>query len=135
MTESPSTELEAAIYIRPEDLDDLLTRAAERAAQRCLARHTARQTIIEVATTQFLNVIQVVAAIKLKPKGGAPLSHCPKTVSPRLMRASAMAWPSDARSNTRSASGGRPKRNSVVVPAFGPVGALHRPSRLGLAQG
>ncbi len=38
MTESHHiTEPEAAITLRPEDLDDLLTRAAERGAERCLA--------------------------------------------------------------------------------------------------
>ncbi len=37
MTENYTTETEAAITLRPEDLDDLLTRAAERGAERCLA--------------------------------------------------------------------------------------------------
>jgi hypothetical protein len=90
------TEPDAAITLRPEDLDDLLTRAAERGAERCLAhlglenghaardirelrdlleawreaRHTAWQTIIKVATTGLLAVILVGAAIKLKPMGG-----------------------------------------------------------------
>ena len=85
------------ITLRPEDLDDLLTRAAERGAERCLAhlglenghaardirelrdlleawreaRHTAWQTIIKVATTGLLAVILVGAAIKLKLMGGA----------------------------------------------------------------
>jgi len=85
------------ITLRPEDLDDLLTRAAERGAERCLAhlglenghaardirelrdlleawreaRHTAWQTIIKVATTGLLAVILVGAAIKLKIMGGA----------------------------------------------------------------
>ena len=84
------------ITLRPEDLDDLLTRAAERGAERCLAhlglenghaardirelrdlleawreaRHTAWQTIIKVATTGLLAVILVGAAIKLKLMGG-----------------------------------------------------------------
>jgi len=74
MSETETSE--AAITLRPEDLDDLLTRAAERGAERCLAhlglenghaardirelrdlleawreaRHTAWQTIIKVAT-------------------------------------------------------------------------------------
>lgn len=85
-----------SITLRPEDLDDLLTRAAERGAERCLAhlglenghaardirelrdlleawreaRHTAWQTIIKVATTGLLAVILVGAAIKLKFMGG-----------------------------------------------------------------
>jgi hypothetical protein len=84
------------ITLRPDDLDDLLTRAAERGAERCLAhlglenghaardirelrdlleawreaRHTAWQTIIKVATTGLLAVILVGAAIKLKLMGG-----------------------------------------------------------------
>ncbi len=84
------------IILRPEDLDDLLTRAAERGAERCLAhlglenghaardirelrdlleawrdaRRTAWQTIIKVATTGLLAVILVGAAIKLKLMGG-----------------------------------------------------------------
>jgi hypothetical protein len=90
------TEPDAPITLRPEDLDDLLTRAAERGAERCLAhlglenghaardirelrdlleawreaRHTAWQTIIKVATTGLLAVILVGAAIKLKLMGG-----------------------------------------------------------------
>jgi len=86
-----------SITLRPDDLDDLLTRAAERGAERCLAhlglenghaardirelrdlleawreaRHTAWQTIIKVATTGLLAVILVGAAIKLKLMGGA----------------------------------------------------------------
>ena len=85
-----------SIILRPDDLDDLLTRAAERGAERCLAhlglenghaardirelrdlleawreaRHTAWQTIIKVATTGLLAVILVGAAIKLKIMGG-----------------------------------------------------------------
>ena len=85
-----------SIILRPDDLDDLLTRAAERGAERCLAhlglenghaardirelrdlleawreaRHTAWQTIIKVATTGLLAVILVGAAIKLKLMGG-----------------------------------------------------------------
>jgi hypothetical protein len=86
-----------SITLRPDDLDDLLTRAAERGAERCLAhlglenghaakdirelrdlleawreaRHTAWQTVIKVATTGLLAVILVGAAIKLKLMGGA----------------------------------------------------------------
>jgi Family of unknown function (DUF6127) len=91
-----STQSSALLNLRPEDLDDLLTRAAERGAERCLAhlglenghaardirelrdlleawreaRHTAWQTIIKVATTGLLAVILVGAAIKLKLMGG-----------------------------------------------------------------
>ena len=90
------TGVAQSIILRPEDLDDLLTRAAERGAERCLAhlglenghaardirelrdlleawreaRHTAWQTIIKVATTGLLAVILVGAAIKLKLMGG-----------------------------------------------------------------
>jgi hypothetical protein len=91
-----STQSSALLNLRPEDLDDLITRAAERGAERCLAhlglenghaardirelrdlleawreaRHTAWQTIIKVATTGLLAVILVGAAIKLKLMGG-----------------------------------------------------------------
>jgi hypothetical protein len=91
------TEPDAAITLRPDDLDDLLTRAAERGAKRCLAhlglenghaardirelrdlleawreaRHTARQTIIKLITTGMLAALLVGAAIKLKLMGGA----------------------------------------------------------------
>ena len=84
------------IILRPEDLDDLLTRAAERGAERCLAhlglenghaardirelrdlleawrdaRHTAWQTTIKVVTTGVLAALLVGAAIKLKMMGG-----------------------------------------------------------------
>ena len=84
------------ITLRPEDLDDLLTRAAERGAERVLthlglenghaardirelrdlleawrdARHTAWQTAIKVATTGILASLLVGAAIKLKLMGG-----------------------------------------------------------------
>ena len=90
------TGVAQSITLRPEDLDELLTRAAERGAERCLAhlglenghaardirelrdlleawreaRHTAWQTIIKVATTGLLAVILVGAAIKLKLMGG-----------------------------------------------------------------
>lgn len=85
------------ITLRSEDLDDLLTRAAERGAERCLAhlglenghaardirelrdlleawrdaRHTAWQTVIKVVTTGLLAIIVVGAAIKLKLMGGS----------------------------------------------------------------
>ncbi len=84
------------ITLRSEDLDDLLTRAAERGAERCLAhlglenghaardirelrdlleawrdaRRTAWQTVIKVATTGILAILLVGAAIKLKLMGG-----------------------------------------------------------------
>ena len=93
---SPELPAEPVLSLRAEDLDDLLTRAAERGAERCLAhlglenghaardirelrdlleawreaRHTAWQTIIKVATTGLLAVILVGAAIKLKLMGG-----------------------------------------------------------------
>jgi hypothetical protein len=92
-----TTDTHDVISLHKEDLDDLLTRAAERGAERCLAhlglenghaardirelrdlleawreaRHTAWQTIIKVATTGLLAVILVGAAIKLKLMGGA----------------------------------------------------------------
>jgi len=85
-----------SITLRPEDLDDLLTRAAERGAERCLAhlglenghaardirelrdlleawrdaRRTAWQTTIKVVTTGILAALLVGAAIKLKLMGG-----------------------------------------------------------------
>ncbi len=84
------------ITLRPEDLDDLLTRAAERGAERCLAhlglenghaardirelrdlleawrdaRRTAWQTSVKVITTCILAALLVGAAIKLKLMGG-----------------------------------------------------------------
>ena len=96
MTEKHLTDPEAAITLRPEDLDDLLTRVAERGAERCLAhlglenghaardirelrdlleawrdaRRTAWQTVIKVATTGILAILLVGAAIKLKLMGG-----------------------------------------------------------------
>jgi hypothetical protein len=95
MFETETTD--AAITLRPEDLDDLPTRAAERGAERCLAhlglenghaardirelhdlleawreaRHTAWQTIIKLITTGMLAALLVGAAIKLKLMGGA----------------------------------------------------------------
>ena len=90
------TEPDAPIILRPEDLDDLLTRAAERGAERCLAhlglenghaardirelrdlleawrdaRRTAWQTTVKVITTGILAALLVGAAIKLKLMGG-----------------------------------------------------------------
>ncbi len=97
MSENQPQTPDAAITLRPEDLDDLLTRAAERGAERCLAhlglenghaardirelrdlleawrdaRHTAWQTVIKVVTTGLLTIIVVGAAIKLKLMGGS----------------------------------------------------------------
>ena len=90
------TGVAQSITLRPDDLDDLLTRAAERGAERCLAhlglenghaardirelrdlleawrdaRRTAWQTVIKVATTGILAILLVGAAIKLKLMGG-----------------------------------------------------------------
>lgn len=84
------------LSLREEDLNELLTRAAELGAERCLghlglenghaardirelrglldawrdARHTAWQTAIKVATTGALAALLVGAAIKLKLLGG-----------------------------------------------------------------
>ena len=92
------TGVAQSIILRPEDLDDLLTKAAERGAERCLAhlglenghaardirelrdlleawrdaRRTAWQTTIKVLTTGLLAALLVGAAIKLKLLGGAP---------------------------------------------------------------
>jgi hypothetical protein len=91
------TGVAQSITLRPEDLDDLLTRAAERGAERCLAhlglenghaardirelrdlleawrdaRRTAWQTTIKVVTTGILAALLVGGAIKLKLMGGA----------------------------------------------------------------
>jgi hypothetical protein len=85
-----------SVILRPEDLDDLLTKAAERGAERCLAhlglenghaardirelrdlleawrdaRRTAWQTSVKVITTGILAALLVGAAIKLKLMGG-----------------------------------------------------------------
>ncbi len=85
------------LSMRQEDLDELLTRAAERGAERCLAhlglenghaardirelrglldawrdaRHTAWQTAIRVVTTGILASLLVGAAIKFKLMGGS----------------------------------------------------------------
>lgn len=90
------TQEPSVLSMRKEDIDELLTRAAERGAERCLAhlglenghaardirelrdlldawrdaRHTAWQTVIKVATTGILASLLVGAAIKLKILGG-----------------------------------------------------------------
>ena len=90
------TGVAQSITLRPDDLDDLLTRAAERGAERCLAhlglenghaardirelrdlleawrdaRRTAWQTSIKVVTTGILAALLVGGAIKLKLMGG-----------------------------------------------------------------
>ena len=96
--EKQSTPQQADILnLRPEDLDELLTRAAERGAERALAclglenghaaadirdlrglidawrdaRRTAWQTAVKVVTTGILAALLVGAAIKLKLMGGA----------------------------------------------------------------
>jgi len=99
MTEEtqPATLVENMLLLRREDFDDLLDRAAERGAERCLAhlglenghaakdirelrdlleawrdaRHTAWQTAVKVITTGILAALLVGAAIKLKLVGGA----------------------------------------------------------------
>lgn len=91
------TQQPSVLSMRQEDIDELLTRAAERGAERCLAhlglenghaardirelrdlldawrdaRHTAWQTVIKVATTGILASLLVGAAIKLKILGGS----------------------------------------------------------------
>ncbi len=96
-TETDSdTDTDTAISLRPDDLDDLLTRAAERGAERCLAhlglenghaakdirelrdlleawrdaRRTAWRTFIRTVTTGILSLLLIGAAIKLKLMGG-----------------------------------------------------------------
>ncbi len=96
--ETTATQHEIAhITIPREDFDELLDRAAERGAERCLAhlglenghaardirelrdlldawrdaRRTAWQTAVKVATTGLLAALLVGAAIKLKLLGGA----------------------------------------------------------------
>ena len=85
------------LNLRPEDLDDLLTRAAERGAARALAslglenghaaddirdlrslidawrsaRRTALQTVVKVVTTGLLFALLLGIAIKLRVLGGA----------------------------------------------------------------
>jgi hypothetical protein len=89
----PTTNL---LNLRPEDLDELLTRAGERGAQRALAslglengraagdirdlrglidawreaRRTAWQTTVKVLTTGVLAALLVGVAIKLRLMGG-----------------------------------------------------------------
>ena len=88
--------IENMLLLRREDFDDLLDRAAERGAERVLshlglenghaardirelrdlldawrdARRTAWQTVVKIATTGFLAVLLVGAAIKFKLFGG-----------------------------------------------------------------
>ena len=90
------TQNSSVLSMRQEDLDELLTRAAERGAERCLAhlglenghaardigelrelleawrdaRRTAWRTTIKVVTTAVLALLLVGAAIKLKLMGG-----------------------------------------------------------------
>ena len=90
------TDFSGVLSLRPEDLDELLTRAAEKGAERALAalgldnghaakdirdlrglieawrqaRQTAWQTTIKVVTTGILSALLVGAAIKLKLMGG-----------------------------------------------------------------
>jgi hypothetical protein len=98
MTEPDKPAFVQDMLILPkEDFEDLLTRAAERGAERVLAhlglenggaardigelrslleawrdaRHTAWQTAVKVTTTGILAALLVGAAIKLKLLGGA----------------------------------------------------------------
>lgn len=98
MTEEAKPALvENMLLLRREDLEELLDRAAERGAERCLAhlglengsaardirelrdlldawraaRHTAWQTFVKVLTTGLLAALLVGAAIKLKLMGGS----------------------------------------------------------------
>lgn len=90
------TDFSGVLSLRPEDLDELLTRAAEKGAERALAalglenghaakdirdlrglieawrqaRQTAWQTTIKVVTTGILAALLVGAAIRLKLMGG-----------------------------------------------------------------
>jgi len=92
----PPALVENMLLLRKEDFDDLLDRAAERGAERCLAhlglenghaardihelrnlleawrdaRKTAWQTTIHVVTTGVLMALLAGAAIKLKLWGG-----------------------------------------------------------------
>ncbi|HMY41063.1 MAG TPA: DUF6127 family protein, partial [Marinagarivorans sp.] len=91
-TPAPASTNDTPLYLRPDDLDDLLTRAAERGAERVLAhlglenghaardirdlrdlveawreaRHTAWQTFIKILTTSILMALILGAAFKLK---------------------------------------------------------------------
>ncbi len=95
--QAPAALVENMLLLRKEDFDDLLDRAAERGAERCLAhlglengsaakdirelrdlleawrdaRRTAWQTAVKVITTGILAALLVGAAIKLKLMGGA----------------------------------------------------------------
>lgn len=99
MTEEtqPAALVENTLLLRRDDFDELLDRAAERGAERCLAhlglenghaakdirelrdllqawrdaRRTAWQTAVKVITTGILAALLVGAAIKLKLMGGA----------------------------------------------------------------
>jgi len=88
--------VENMLLLRKDDFDDLLDRAAERGAERCLAhlgmenghaardirelrdlleawrdaRRTAWRTVIKLVTTGILAVLMVGVAIKLKLMGG-----------------------------------------------------------------
>ncbi len=92
----PAALVENMLLLRREDFDELLTHAAERGAERCLAhlglenghaardirelrdlleawrdaRHTAWLTLVKVLTTGILAALLVGAAIKLKLLGG-----------------------------------------------------------------
>ncbi|KIF11349.1 DUF6127 family protein [Xanthomonas citri] len=94
--QAPTALVENMLLLRKEDFDDLLDRAAERGAERCLAhlglengsaakdirelrdlleawrdaRRTAWQTAVKVITTGILAALLVGAAIKLKLMGG-----------------------------------------------------------------
>jgi len=94
--QAPTALVENMLLLRKEDFDDLLDRAAERGAERCLAhlglengsaakdirelrdlleawrdaRRTAWQTTVKVVTTGILAALLVGAAIKLKLMGG-----------------------------------------------------------------
>ena len=99
MTEADKPALvENMLLLRKEDFDELLDRAAERGAERCLAhlglengsaaqdirdlrdlldalrdaRRTAWRTVIKLVTMGVLAALMVGAAIKLKLMGGAP---------------------------------------------------------------
>ena len=91
------TDFSSVLSLRPEDLDELLIRAAEKGAERALAalglenghaakdirdlrglieawrqaRQTAWQTFIKLITTGILVALIVGASIKLKLYGGA----------------------------------------------------------------
>jgi len=93
---APDRRRDHLLSLRPEDLNELLTRAAERGAERALAslglenghaaadirdlrglieswreaRRTAWQTVIRTVTTAVLALLLVGAAIKLKLMGG-----------------------------------------------------------------